>query len=86
MGFRTTLDATEAKRREDTEAAHFSTVALSRMGLAKRDEQGTWVMKSDMEQVLHAIQRARDCQKTLFTEGALVSDQRLPIEVRTGVR
>jgi hypothetical protein len=56
-------------------------VVLSRMGMAKRDEQGTWVLKSDMEQVLRAMQRARDRQKTLFAHGALVSDQRLPIEV-----
>jgi type IV secretory pathway VirD2 relaxase len=56
-------------------------VVLSRMGMAKRDEQGTWVLKSDMEQVLRAMQRARDRQKTLFAQGALVSDQRLPIEV-----
>jgi hypothetical protein len=56
-------------------------VALSRMGLAECDEHGTSVMKPDMEQVLRAMGRARDRQKTLFAHGALVSDQRLPIEV-----
>ena len=56
-------------------------IVLSRMGLAKRDEQGAWVLKSDMEQVLRAMQKAKDRQKTLFAQGALVSDQRLPIEV-----
>jgi hypothetical protein len=56
-------------------------VVLSRMGLATCDETSTWIMKPDMEQVLRAMQRARDRQKTLFAQGALVSDQRLPIEV-----
>ena len=111
MGFRTSLDAAEAERREVGETRftsldrtilrnagaderglvvtqpklrpHVSArlIVLSRMGLAKSTEQGTWVLKSDMEQVLRAMQRARDRQKTLFAQGALVSDQRLPIEV-----
>jgi len=111
MGFRTSLDAAEAERREIGETRftsldrtilrnagaderglvvtqpklrpHVSArlIVLSRMGLAKSTEQGTWVLKSDMEQVLRAMQRARDRQKTLFAQGALVSDQRLPIEV-----
>ena len=111
MGFRTSLDAAEAERREVGETRFTSLdrtilrnaraderglvlvqpklrpqvsarlVVLSRMGLAKRDEQGSWVLKSDMEQVLRGMQRARDRQKTLFAKGALVSDQRLPIEV-----
>ena len=111
MGFRTSLDAAEAERREVGETRFTSLdrtilrnaradekgsvlaqpkmkphvcarlVFLSRMGLAKRDDHGTWVLKSNMEQVLRAMQRARDRQKTLFAQGALVSDQRLPIEV-----
>jgi len=111
MGFRTSLDAAEAERREVGETRftfldrtilknaradekglvlaqpklkpHVSArlVVLSRMGLAKRDEQGKWVLKSDMEQVLRAMQLIRDRQKTLFAQGALVSDQRLPIEI-----
>jgi hypothetical protein len=111
MGFRTSLDAAEAERREIGETRltsldrtilrnaraderglvlaqpqlkpHVSArlVALSRMGLAESAEHGIWVLKSDMEQVLRAMRRARDRQKTLFAQGTIVSDQRLPIEV-----
>jgi hypothetical protein len=111
MGFRTSLDAAEAERREVGEILftsldrtilrnarpderglvlaqpklkpHVSArlVVLSRIGLAKPVEQGSWVLMSDMEQVLRGMQRARDRQKTLFAKSALVSDQRLPIEV-----
>jgi hypothetical protein len=55
-------------------------IALSRMGLAKRAGDGSWMLRSDMEQVLRAKQRAGDRQKTLFAHGTLVSDKRLLIE------
>jgi len=56
-------------------------IALSRMGLAKRAEDGSWLLRSDMEPVLRAMQRAGDRQKMLFAHGGLVSDKRLPVEV-----
>jgi hypothetical protein len=55
-------------------------IALSRMGLAERTGDGSWLLRSDMEQVLRAMQRAGDRQKTLFAHGELVSDKRLAVE------
>jgi len=55
-------------------------IALSRMGLAERTGDGSWQLRSDMEQVLRAMQRAGDRQKTLFAHGELVSDKRLAVE------
>jgi hypothetical protein len=115
LGFRTTLDAVEAERREipgtrftsldriilrNSEAGengfafkppaekgraqenHVSArlIALSRMGLAERAGDGSWLIRSDTEQVLRAMQRAGDRQKTLFAHGELVSDKRLPCQ------
>src|SRR5665213_2053580 len=115
MGFRTTLDAVEAERREipgtrftsldriilrNSEAVenglaftppaekgreqehHVSArlIALSRMGLAERTGDGSWRIRSDTEQVLRAMQRTGDRQKTLFAHGELVSDKRLPCQ------
>ena len=115
LGFRTTLDAVEAERREipgnrftsldriilrnsdavengfaftppaekgRTQEHHVSArlIALSRMGLAERAGDGSWLIRSDTEQVLRAMQRAGDRQKTLFAHGELVSDKRLPCQ------
>jgi len=55
-------------------------IALSRMGLAQRTEDGSWLLRADMEQILRAMQTAADRQKTLFAHGALVSDKRLAVE------
>jgi len=115
LGFRTTLDAAEAERREIPENRFTSLdrlilrnsaavenglaftrtadagrehnhhvaarlIALSRMGLAERAGDGSWLLRTDMEQVLRAMQRAGDRQKTLFAHGELVSDKRLAVE------
>ena len=55
-------------------------VALQRMGLAESTGAGTWLIRRDFEQVLRAMQRTSDRQKTLAAHGALLSDERLPIE------
>ncbi len=116
MGFRTTLDATEAARWEINETRltsldrvilkrarvseyglvfvqesekarpqthHVSArlIALARMGLAESTGQGSWLLRSDMAQVLRAMQRAGDRQKTLAVHGELLSDKRLRAEV-----
>lgn len=52
---------------------------LQQMGLAESPEAGTWLIRRD-EQVLRAMQRSSDRQKTLAAHGALLSDERLPIE------
>ena len=51
------------------------------MGLAERAGDGSWLIRSDTEQVLRAMQRAGDRQKTLFAHGELISDKRLPCQV-----
>ena len=120
LGYRTGLDAAEAKRREIGEArftsldrlilrdvagaaqdAPYFTVAtnrtglsdsthlnrmarltvLQRMGLAESGGSNTWHVRRDIEEVLRAIQRTRDRQKTLAAHGVPVSDERLPIVV-----
>ena len=50
------------------------------MGLAERTGDGSWLLRTDMEQVLRAMQRACDRQKTLFAHGELVSDKRPAVE------
>lgn len=50
------------------------------MGLAEAADDGSWLIRSDTEQVLRAMQRAGDRQKTLFAHGELVSDKRLPCQ------
>jgi hypothetical protein len=112
LGFRTTLDAAQAERREVNEPRftsldrtivgdarpnetglvfkktastkhHVSArlIALSRMGLAESTDSNSWLLRSDIEQVLRAMQRAGDRQKTLLAHGELVSDKRLAVEV-----
>lgn len=116
MGFRTTLDATEAERHEINETRltsldrvilkrvrvseygllfvqesdkarpqthHVSArlIALARMGLAESTGQGLWLLRSDMAQILRAMQQAGDRQKTLAAKGELLSDKRLTAEV-----
>jgi hypothetical protein len=54
---------------------------LEHMGLAQQTRPCTWTVRSDFEAVLRAMQLAGDRQKVLAAHGALVSDERLPIEV-----
>lgn len=54
---------------------------LGRMGLAEPAESNTWRVRRDLEEVLRAMQRATDRQKTLAAHGVPLSDERLPIEV-----
>lgn len=56
-------------------------VVLRQMGLAESTGPNTWRLRGDIEQVLRAMQRTADRQKTLAAHGALMSDERLPIEV-----
>ena len=52
---------------------------LEDMGLARSVAPGTWTLRSDIESVLRAMQRAGDRQKVLAAHGALLSDERLPM-------
>jgi type IV secretory pathway VirD2 relaxase len=54
---------------------------LRQMGLAELIEPTVWRVRRDCEQILRAMQRTSDRQRTLAAHGALLSDERLPIEV-----
>ncbi len=54
---------------------------LHRMGLAESTAAGRWLIRRDFQQILRAMQQATDRQKTLTRFGAVMSDERLPIEV-----
>jgi len=54
---------------------------LEHMGLARSVAPGEWSVRSDIEGVLRAMQRASDRQKVLGAHGVLLSDERLPMEV-----
>jgi type IV secretory pathway VirD2 relaxase len=56
-------------------------IVLQKMGLAEHAGSGTWHVRRDFEEVLRAMQRATDRQKVLAAHGALLSDQRLPLQV-----
>jgi hypothetical protein len=52
---------------------------LHRMGLAESTGGASWLVRRDCEQVLRAMQRSTDRQKTLAAHGVLLSDDRLPM-------
>ena len=54
---------------------------LQRIELAQDLGTGSWLIRTDAEQVLRAMQKTTDRQKTLAAHGELASDPRLPIEV-----
>ncbi len=54
---------------------------LGRMGLAESMGPNKWRVRRDFDQILRAMQRTSDRQRTLAAHGALVSDERLPMEV-----
>jgi len=54
---------------------------LEEMGLAERFGRDSWGLRADFEAVLRAMQRTQDRQRVLTAHGAVVSDERLPIEI-----
>lgn len=54
---------------------------LQRMGLADSAGPNTWHIRRDLEEVLLAMQRTSDRQRTLAAHGVPISDQRLPLQV-----
>jgi Protein of unknown function (DUF3363) len=54
---------------------------LSQMGLAESTGPNSWRLRRDFDEVLRAMQRTADRQRTLAAHGALMSDERLHIEV-----
>jgi hypothetical protein len=51
------------------------------MGLARSADGGVWNVNADLESVLRAMQRTGDRQKTLRAHGAVLSDERLAMDV-----
>ena len=56
-------------------------LVLRTMGLAEHAGPNLWRVREDFEEVLRAMQRSADRQKTLAAHGALKSDERLQIVV-----
>ena len=56
-------------------------MVLESMGLAESMGPKSWRVRRDFENVLRAMQRGADHQKTLAAHGALMSDERLPLAV-----
>jgi hypothetical protein len=56
-------------------------MVLESMGLAESTSPKSWRVRRDFENVLRAMQRSADHQKTLAAHGALMSDGRLPLAV-----
>jgi type IV secretory pathway VirD2 relaxase len=56
-------------------------LVLQQMALAKDSGRGEWLVRRDFETVLKAMQRTNDRQKMLASNGALLSDGRLPLVV-----
>ncbi|MGO9010155.1 MAG: DUF3363 domain-containing protein [Bryobacteraceae bacterium] len=54
---------------------------LCRMGLAESMGPNRWRVRRDFDQILRAMQRTSDRQRTLAAHGALMSDERLAVEV-----
>jgi hypothetical protein len=54
---------------------------LETLGLARRAHPNVWEVQSNFEQVLRAMQRGVDRQKTLTAHGVPMSDERLPMVV-----
>ena len=68
-----------ARVRTQHDAARLA--VLGRMGLAESTGPSAWRVRRDFEQILRAMQRTTDRQKTLAAHGVLMSDNRLAIEV-----
>jgi type IV secretory pathway VirD2 relaxase len=56
-------------------------MVLESMGLAESMSPKSWRVRRDFGNVLRAMQRSADNQKTLAAHGALMSDERLPLSV-----
>ncbi len=65
--------------RERHEASRLA--ILQRMGLAESTGPNRWRVRRDFYQILQAMQRTTDRQRTLAAHGVLMSDERLPVEV-----
>ena len=56
---------------------------LQKMGLAQFVGPHKWSVQADFEKVLRTLQQSGDRQKMLVAHGAILSDERLPLQVTT---
>lgn len=56
-------------------------LVLRTMGLSEHTGPNLWRVRADFEEILRAMQRTADRQKTLAAHGALMSDERLRVVV-----
>jgi len=68
-----------ARLRAQHEVARLA--VLCRMALAESMGPNRWCIRLDFDQILRAMQRTSDRQRTLAAHGELLSDERLPMEV-----
>ena len=54
---------------------------LEEIGLAAKTDRHSWLVRGDFEEVLRTMQRTNDRQKMLARHSALVSDERLPLQI-----
>ena len=54
---------------------------VRKMGLAESTGPNSWRLRSDLEQVLRAMQRTTDRQRLLAAHGILASDERLQMDI-----
>ena len=54
---------------------------LEQIGLAARTDRQSWLVRGDFEDILRTMQRTNDRQKMLARHAALVSDERLPLQI-----
>jgi type IV secretory pathway VirD2 relaxase len=77
------LDPSQGKGSARLQKQHMTErlLVLQTMGLAEHAGPSLWQVRGDFEDVLRAMQRSGDRQKTLAAHGVLISDERLPLEV-----
>lgn len=76
-----TISPTSDSRRRHERHVTSRLAVLESMGLARNMGAGGWEVRDDLENVLRAMQRVADHQKTLNAYGVLMSDERLSIAV-----
>jgi type IV secretory pathway VirD2 relaxase len=83
--FSVTVDPTNPNLHESARLQQVHVVSrlltLQKMGLAGRAGVGEWQVRMDFVQILRAMQRSNDRQKTLAAHRALLSDERLPLQL-----
>ena len=77
------LDPSQGKGNAQLQKQHMTErlLVLQTMGLAEHAGPNLWRVRGDFEGILRAMQRSGDRHKTLAAHGALMSDERLPLEV-----